>query len=96
MIRDAVRRFDETEYQAALHRMTDWAQPPLPDPKPSVDGEKPVIADVVQRVEYVARASLHVAFDKAWLADEQDVEDYLAAIRETLLAAVRAGKRVQL
>jgi hypothetical protein len=25
VIRDAVRRFDETEYQTALHQMTNWA-----------------------------------------------------------------------
>jgi hypothetical protein len=95
VIRDTVRRFDETEYQTALHRMTTWAQPPLPEPKPPVDGETPVIADVVPRVEYVARASLPVTFDKAWLADEQDVEDYLAALKDALMTAIRDRKRVQ-
>ena len=30
VIRDTLRRFDETGYQAALRQMTVWAQPPLP------------------------------------------------------------------
>ena len=43
----------------------------------------------------MTRASLHIAFDKAWLANAEDVDDYLAALKEALVAAIEAGKRVQ-
>ena len=46
-------------------------------------------------VEYVTRASLHVAFDKAWLANAQDVDAYLAALKQAMLDAIEQGKRVQ-
>ena len=49
----------------------------------------------VSRMEYEARVSLQVTFDRAWLADEGDVDIYLTAIKDALMAAIRAGKRVQ-
>ena len=35
-------------------------------------------------------------FDKAWLADEADVEHYLESMREALLEEIRKGKRIQI
>ena len=35
-------------------------------------------------------------FDKAWLADEGDVDRYLNALREALLAEVQQGRKVQI
>jgi hypothetical protein len=43
----------------------------------------------------VSCRSVRVSFDKAWLADESDVECYLEALREALLAEIRIGKRIQ-
>jgi len=37
-----------------------------------------------------------VAYDKAWLADETDVDQYLDSLREALMEEVRKGKRVQI
>ena len=44
----------------------------------------------------MARKSLHVPFPKPWLGDADDVEAYLAALRQALLEAIEAGKRIQI
>jgi hypothetical protein len=90
VMRDRLYRFDETQYPELLRRMTTWAQPA---PPPDAEGERQCRE---KPVEYVARQSLRVPFDLAWLEDEDDVERYLAALREALLEAIGEGKRVQI
>ena len=46
--------------------------------------------------EYVAQGTLSVAYAEPWLADESDVETYVAALREALLGAIKSGKRVRI
>lgn len=46
--------------------------------------------------EYVSSRSVKVSFDKAWLADETDVERYLESMREARLDEIRKGKRIQI
>ena len=104
VIRDNLRRFEESDYQRLLSKMASWAQSPhvpihssqnkqITTPKPDSD-----IAAVKPepRIEYVSCRSIRVSFDKAWLADESDVECYLEAMREALLAEIRIGKRIQI
>jgi hypothetical protein len=87
-------RFDATGYQQALRQIVVWAEErgskrrPMGILHPSSSHEP--------RVEYVTRQSLYVPFDKPWLADEADVEAYVAAFRQTLLAIIQSGKRVQI
>lgn len=105
VIRDTLRRFEESDYQRLLSQMTSWAQPapatePLPQPgqtaKPD-EGTKPTPpAKPEPRIEYVPSRSVKVSFDKAWLADETDVERYLKSMREALLDEIRKGKRIQI
>ena len=105
VIRDNLRRFEESGYQRLLSQMTSWAQPastPEPAPQPGKaatpdEGTKP--ASPVQpapRIEYVPSRAVKVSFDKAWLADETDVERYLESMREVLLEEIRKGKRIQI
>ena len=105
VIRDTLRRFEESDYQRLLSKMTSWAQPaPTPEsapepgqPAPSDEGTKPTPpAKPEPRIEYVPSRSLKVSFDKAWLADETDVERYLKSMREALLDEIRKGKRIQI
>ncbi|MEA1051421.1 hypothetical protein U5801_16630 [Lamprobacter modestohalophilus] len=44
-------------------------------------------------IEYIPARRIQVAYDKAWLADEGDVERYLESMREALIAEIRKGKR---
>ncbi|WP_164926424.1 BREX system P-loop protein BrxC [Bordetella parapertussis] len=105
VIRDTLRRFEESDYQRLLSQMTSWAQPaptPEPAPKPGQtatpdEGTKPTSpAKPEPRIEYVPSRSVKVSFDKAWLADEADVERYLESMREALLDEIRKGKRIQI
>ena len=105
VIRDNLRRFEESDYQRLLSHMTSWAQPaltPAPEPQPGHAatpdaGTKPTPpAKPEPRIEYVPSRSLKVSFDKAWLADETDVERYLESMREALLDEIRKGKRIQI
>jgi len=105
VIRDTLRRFEESDYQSLLSQMTSWTQP-APTPKPALvpgqtstpyDGAKPTQPTVAEpRIEYVSSRSVKVSFDKAWLSDEADVERYLESMREALLDEIRKGKRIQI
>ncbi|MER9507211.1 BREX system P-loop protein BrxC [Mesorhizobium sp. M0579] len=57
---------------------------PKPAPKPA---PKP-------RTEYVDRSTIKVPFTKPYIADAQDVEDYVEAVRKTLLSEIASGKRI--
>ncbi|MBF0246092.1 MAG: BREX system P-loop protein BrxC, partial [Planctomycetes bacterium] len=105
VIRDTLRRFEESDYQRLLSQMTSWAQPaPTPEPAPQPgntatpdEGTKPTPpAKPEPRIEYVPSRSVKVSFDKAWLADETDVARYLESMREALLDEIRKGKRIQI
>jgi len=105
VIRDTLRRFEESDYQRLLSQMTSWAQPtPKPEPAPELgetatpdEGTKPTPpAKPEPRIEYVPSRAVKVSFDKAWLADETDVERYLESMREALLDEIRKGKRIQI
>lgn len=105
VIRDTLRRFEESDYQRQLSQMTSWAQP-APAPEPALEpgeaatpdeGTKPSpSAKPEPRIEYVPSRAVKVSFDKAWLADETDVERYLESMREALLDEIRKGKRIQI
>ena len=86
---DILRRFEDQEYHSLLARMCSWSQP-KPAGAPETDLQP------VKRAEYVAARAIKIPFDKAWLADEPDVDRYLESMRETLLAEIRKGKRIQI
>ena len=105
VIRDTLRRFEESDYQRLLSQMTSWAQPaPTPEPAPEPgetatpdEGTKPTPPVKPEpRIEYVPSRSVKVSFDKAWLADETDVDRYLESMRKALLDEIRKGKRIQI
>jgi hypothetical protein len=104
VIRDTLRRFEENDYQRQLSQMTAWAQPaPAPEPEPETGGKvKPAgqppkpPAKPKPRIEYVPSRSVRVFFEKAWLADETDVDRYLESMREALLEEIKKGKRIQI
>ncbi|MRR28766.1 BREX system P-loop protein BrxC, partial [bacterium] len=105
VIRDTLRRFEESEYQHLLSQLTTWAQTaPTPEPAPESggtitpdEGAKPTPPTKSEsRIEYVPSRAVKVSFEKAWLADETDVDRYLESMREALLTEIRKGKRIQI
>lgn len=87
VIRDQLRNFEETTYRRLL---TSMVNPPASTDKNAI-GDHPE-----PRIEYVSYRKLQIPFDKAWLADESDVEEYLDSMRKTLLKEIKQGKRVQI
>jgi len=105
VIRDMQRRFEEDDYSRLLSRLDSLTRPaPTPPPVPPAQAEsgntsihKPVVLPATApKIDYVSSRSIPVEFDKAWLADETDVTNYLESMRKALLKAIRDGKRVQI
>ncbi len=105
VIRDTLRRFEESDYQHQLSQMTAWAQPaPTPEPAPESGGTATPDNDAKPtppvksepRIEYVPSRAVKVSFEKAWLADETDVNRYLESMRIALLKEIHNGKRIQI
>ena len=46
-------------------------------------------------VEYVSQRDLEIKFEKAYLATEDDVENYLQVLKKALLKAIKANKRIR-
>lgn len=47
-------------------------------------------------VKYIAANKLKVPYESAWLESEEDVEQYIDAMRQVMLEQIRKGKRVQI
>ena len=106
VIRDRLRSFEERDYPRQLSQMTTWAQLALalkhaPEPGETAatpdEGVEPGPPSKPEPcIEYVSGRAVKVLFDKAWLADETDVDRYLESMREALLEEIRKGKRIQI
>jgi hypothetical protein len=101
VIRDRLRQFEESNYQRLLSQMVSWAQPVVVATPSHQDETNQAQAQGVAtlkepRIEYVNHRAIQVSFDKAWLADESDVDRFLQSMREALLAEIRGGKRIQI
>ena len=101
VIRERVTGFRSSVYPSLLGRVT--APPPPPSKKGDGNVEQQGFNDGASsppptpppvQPEYVAASALRVIYAKPYLADERDVEGYLDTLRETLIAEIRAGKRV--
>ncbi len=104
VIRDSLRRFEELDYQRLLTQMASWSQPSSETTQsgqyeqtpPSKADTSATPSKPETRIEYIPSRSISISFDKAWLADESDVDQYLESMREALLAEIRKGKRIQI
>ena len=95
VIRDAVHCFERDNYQQQLSQLASWSETPVADDA-ALKNEGNQVPQAENKVEYVLSYSVQVPFDKAWLADESDVEHYLKSMREALLKEIRKGKRIQI
>lgn len=102
VIRDSLRRFEENDYQRQLSQIAIWVQPA---PSSTTGAEKTAALGETSTslttkaelpIEYVSNHSVHVLFEKAWLADEADVDNYLQSMRKALLEEIRKGKRIRI
>jgi hypothetical protein len=101
VIKDRIRYFEEDGYQKLLRKMVSLAKQkaePVEPTGPSEISEDDRQPEGIKEIpeEYVQSRNLNVAFDKAWLADEDDVERYLNSLRDAFLTEIRQGRKVQI
>ena len=100
VINDRMRFFEDQGYQVLLAKMVELATPkPVVDYKnidqPNNGHKENTQVNEAPPPEYISVRKINVAFSKALLTDETDVERYLESMREALLEEIRKGKRVQ-
>lgn len=98
VINDRLRYFEEQGYQKLLDKIL-----ALVAPKPSIetgDLDTPELGSnspvKVTTSQSVLSRNINIAFDKAWLVNENDVDNYLDAMRKALLEEIHKGKRIQI
>ena len=101
VINDRMRFFEDQGYQVLLAKMVELATPkPVVDYKnidqPNNGHKENTQVNEAPPPEYISVRKINVAFSKALLTDETDVERYLESMREALLEEIRKGKRVQI
>ncbi len=87
VLRDRKRQFEENIYPQLLRQIDTWLKPESKE----ADGKKKA-----SKAEYISSRSIPVTYEKAWLADEQDVDGYLAALKEAIMREIKKGKRIQI
>jgi hypothetical protein len=110
MIRDQVRMFEDQAYRQLLTQLDNMLHPqPALAPTPTPDNEagnedqtsglppvKPLPPQTAREPRMVHRNSVQVKFSRPWLANEADVDEYLAQLRTALMKEIEASTRVQI
>lgn len=100
VIRDTLRHFEESDYPQLLAQLS--FQPSVVSNQKEQNEEKQIDEKtkqsffVNQQPAIKNLKSIQVSFEKAWLADETDVDRYLKSMREALLEEIRKGKRIHI
>ncbi|MCK5783934.1 MAG: BREX system P-loop protein BrxC, partial [Desulfobacterales bacterium] len=103
MVNDTIRRFEELEYPDCLNLVTNWTPPVLPVPPTSPDYKtKPATTPgntaeaTIKPIKTINKTALNVTFNKPWLVDENDIENYLSTLKKAMLQEIKNGKRIQI
>lgn len=97
VINDRLRYFEDHGYQKILARMVEMAAPKSTESgELSSSGSSKDRQVKEPRIEYVNSRQLRVSYDKAWLANEADVDRYLDSLRKAMLEEISKGKRIQI
>lgn len=96
VVRDTLRRFEDSEYQWMLMQLSASANPEAVEETKYGGTGQSATSFQEPAVEYIPYRSIKATFDKAWLVDETDVDRYLVSVREALLKEIHEGKRIQI
>jgi hypothetical protein len=96
MIKDQFSQFADAGYPSLVSKTQEWGS--LQDPSPSYDPDNEAAADPptgqVHKAVVPAR-NLKPQFSKVLLHDEQEVEEYLEALKQALLEELKKGNNIQ-
>ena len=92
VIRDRLRYFEESEYPKLLTQLSNKVTPAY-EQQESKERE---INSASIAPELVSVKTLKVPFTAAWLANENDVDQYLSDMRKAMLDQINDGKRIQI
>ena len=87
VVKDTLRRFEEDGYGHLLQKIAAWSQ--TKETPGGGTGQKP-------KVEYVKCSSISVEFDMPHLANEEDLNRYMEALKAALAKEIKSGKRIQI
>ena len=96
VINDSMRYFEEQGYQNLLAKMVEMAAPIPQKESDSTEAGDHGSQVNEPKVEYISTRKIRVSFEKAWLANESEVDQYLQKLREALLKEIEQGKRIQI
>ncbi|PLC52819.1 hypothetical protein CR155_15515 [Pollutimonas nitritireducens] len=105
MIRDQLRSFEDTHYAQLLLKLQELARPPVVaaptvsdvSPRPATDPDTAIpTVPTAAATRVVPARSISISFNKPWLSNENELNDYLEKLREAWLKEIRAGHRVQI
>ncbi|MDD4821065.1 MAG: BREX system P-loop protein BrxC [Bacteroidales bacterium] len=97
-IRSKANNTNNEVYQRQLEKMISLANPPLPSPRPANDmtGTLTNVQPPMPKITFVRKDSVKINFKKPSLETKQDVEEYLAALREQYFRIIDENKRISL
>ena len=90
-IRDRVNRYRNSDYPAQLELAASLAAPP---PTPTTTGGKPTPTPPAPT--YVPATSLRTKCKLPFLSTEPEIDEWLAALRESAVTEIQQGKRLSL
>ncbi|MBD3842760.1 MAG: BREX system P-loop protein BrxC, partial [Campylobacterales bacterium] len=93
VIKDSVRRFEDDTYQQIVIEISKLTAPKEPSKVTTTSTDAPKVAE--PKIEYINIKSLKIDYNKPWLSDEDDVENYIELMKKALLKEIKDGKRVQ-
>ena len=94
VIREKRRYFEDHEYTSVLSIISSLSTKKAPHIEAGKTDREHICNE--PKIEYVSQRTVHVNFDKPWLADMNDVELYIRALKEALIEEIRRGKRIQI
>jgi len=96
VIRDMIRRFEEDDYKRLLDKMCSFLEQNVDIPNVSEDSSGYKVTKPLSELKVENIKSIQVPFDKSWLADKTDIDNYLSAMKKILMKEIEAGKRIQI
>jgi len=94
VIREDARRFREGSYLSILEKLEELSSTKRPI-NPTVSNIDNGHSAGESKQTYVQSAQIKVEFKKPWIADEQDLQEYIKALESAYKDALRNGKRIQ-